>query len=276
MKQKWAGTMAVCAVAIMAGCEWEGTDQDESVSQRYNWVSFSGVYRSTTNGYLVAGFGGDLQTTEEVIGTAVAGVSSYNGVLANGGIIPDTVQIAAGVFALTDDGAGALAGGGKTGTIVYETGAWSINLLGEWPPAGTPIEATYRHGETDSPGSSGSPIFSLTVQQNGNSVTMVDNNGATYSGTISSISGTGGTSGDTPSLTTPSPATGDTVTGSFEVEGRSTSGQSIRIVGTLVGTVVAVAATDTSAASIRLTNRQMRGTWIEGSGETGDIYGVAP
>jgi len=271
----WA--LGLVMTALVAGCEWEGTDQDESVSQRYNWVSFSAVYRAGTNAYLVAGFGEEgNQVDSEVIATGNGVTTLFTGILDHNGITPNTLTISAAGFALTDNGNGALSGNGKTGTITYDTGAWSINLTPTALDAGTPIRASYQFEASQSAGSSGSPIYSLTVQQNGNSITMVDNNGATYSGTISSITGTGGASGDTPSLTTSSPATGDTVTGSFEVEGRSSSGQSIRIVGTLVGTVVATAATDTTAASLRLNNRSMHGTWIEGSGETGDIYGVAP
>jgi len=278
LRRGWGFVAAgVIGASLLAGCEWEGTDQEESVSQRYNWVSFSGVYRAATNGFLVAGFGdSENQVTGEIIATGNGATTLFAGILDNRQITRNTLTISASGFALSDNGNGLLFGNGKTGTITYATGAWSINLTPTALDAGSPIRATYQFDASESAGSSGSPIYSLTVQQNGNSITMVDNNGATYSGTISSITGTGGASGDTPSLTTSSPATGDTVTGSFEVEGRSSSGQSIRIVGTLVGTVVATAATDTTAASLRLNNRSMHGTWIEGSGETGDIYGVAP
>lgn len=275
MNKTWAGTMAVCAVALVAGCEWEGTDQSESVSQRYNWVSFDGVYRAATNAYLVSGFGDATPVTQERISTSVSGVSSYSGTLDNLGVTPGTLQIVAGVFVLTDNGNGVLSGGGKSGTIVYETGAWSINLAGEWPPAGTPITATYQHEESQESGSSGSPIYSFTVTQNGNSLTLLDNNGATYSGTISSIASTGGISQNEPSTTSRLPSTGDTVTGSFQVEGRSASGVNVTITGTLVGTVTATAATATTAASIQLRNRSIHGTWVEAGGETGDIYGIA-
>ncbi len=276
MKNAWARTMAVIAVAALAGCEWEGTDQSESTSQRYNWVRFDGTYRAAANGYLVSGFGDVLQITAETIGTAVAGVSSYNGVFDNDNVVPGTVQINAGVFALTDNGAGALAGGGKTGTIIYKTGAWSINLLGEWPPGGTPIVATYRHGDASSPGGGGKPIYTMTVQQAGNSLTLIDNNGGTYSGLISTISSSGGQTIEYPDTTTSMPANGDTMTASFEVEGRSSSGVSVKIVGNLTGTATVTAATATTPSTIRLANRTIRGTWIEANGATGEVLGTAP
>jgi hypothetical protein len=276
MKNVTARAMVVFAVAALAGCEWEGADQGESLTQRYNWVSFSGVYRAATNGYLVAGFGDALQNTEETVATAVAGISSYNGVLDNGDVVPGSVQVNAGVFSLTDDGAGVLAGGGKSGTIIYDTGAWSINLLGEWPPGGTPIEATYRYGDASSPGSGGEPIYTLTVQQSGNLLTMIDNNGATYSGRIANIASSGGQSIEYPDTTTSLPANGDTLTASFEVEGRSSSGVEIKIVGTLTGTATVTAATATTPSTIRLATRTLRGTWIEANGTTGDMLGTAP
>ncbi len=288
MKRMKAGWMAACAVTLLAGCDWEGTSEEDSISQRYNWVSFNGVYRSATNGYLVAEFGAGMvepgetnQVTSQTVGNATAGVSAYNGVFGKANILPGTVQFATGVFTLTDNGAGVLAGGGKTGTIVYETGAWSIDLLGEWPPGGSPIRATYQYANLADtnfadPGSSGTPIFSLTLHQSGNALTMSDNNGATYSGKISSIKATGGASGDEPSTGAPTVPNGDIVTASYEVEGRSSSGMNVKIVGTLVGTAVTVAASTTTAGSSRLTNLELHGTWIEASGRTGDIFGVAP
>lgn len=276
MKNVMARAMAVFAVAALAGCEWEGTDQSESLTQRYNWVSFNGVYRAATNGYLVAGFGDALQNTEETVATAVAGISSYNGVLDNGDVVPGSVQVNAGVFSLTDDGAGALAGGGKSGTIIYDTGAWSINLLGEWPPGGTPIKATYRYGDASSPGSGGEPIYTLTIQQSGNLLTMIDNNGATYSGRIANIASSGGQSIEYPDTTTSMPANGDTMTATFEAEGRSASGVHIKLVGTLTGIATVTAATATTPSTIRLATRTLRGTWIEANGTTGDMLGTAP
>ena len=89
------------------------------------------------------------------------------------------------------------------------------------------------------------------------------------------ITSSGGVSQDEPSTTASLPSAGDTVTGSFQVEGRSASGVNVTITGTLVGTVVAVAATDTTAASISLNNREIHGTWVEAGGQTGDIYGIA-
>lgn len=266
----------VLGAIVLTGCEWEGTDQDESISQRYNWVSFSAVYRPVTNAYLVGGFGeAGNQAEGEVIATGNGATTLFSGVLDHSEVTPGSLTISAAGFALSDNNNGLLFGNGKTGTVNYTTGAWSINLTPTALDAGTPIRATYQFSASQSPGSSGNPIYSLTVQQTGNSITMLDNNGATYSGTISSITSTGGVSQDEPSTTTSLPSSGDTVTGSFQVSGRSASGANVTITGTLVGTVVASAATATTSASIQLNNREMHGTWVESGGQTGDIYGIA-
>ncbi len=279
MKRRWMVWAGAGAAAALVGCDWEAGDGADTVSNRYNWVNFSGVYRAANGSYLVGEF--DAGETNSILGeriaTAVAGQSTYSGVLSKRRVRPSTVQIVAGVFVLTDNGAGVLSGSGKTGTIVYDTGAWSIDLLGAWPPAGTPITATYQAIDAPDGGSSGAAIYSFTLTQSGNALTIVDSNGATYSGRISSIRSTGGVSSDEPAATPPQPAIGDVVTASFEAEGRSRSGQNVKIVGTLTGTVASTTADGTTGTvQIRLADRRLSGTWIEAGGRTGDIDGVAP
>ena len=228
MKHAWMGAAAALLVAgwMTSGCDWQAGSSSETVSDRYNFANFSGVYRAANDGLLIsdytsypdAGTAGSTNTiTGEAIGSTTAGDSVYSGVLAHGAVLPNSVQIRAGVFVLTDNGTGALAGNGKTGTIVYQTGAWSINLAGEWPPDGTSITASYRYGvnassgstagiNANNPGVSGAAIYSFNITQSGNSITIVDNNGATYSGKISSIRSTGGVSSDIASTANPQPA----------------------------------------------------------------------
>ncbi len=268
MKQSWLGWMVAAGGIVglvLVGCDWEAGSGAETVSNRYNWVNFSGMYR--------AGGGGASTTAvstvkNEKIATAVAGQSTYAGVLSHAPVVPGTLQIVAGAFVLTDNGNGVLAGSGKTGTIVYQTGAWSIDLLGAWPPAGTPIYATYQ-GSTG--GATGPTLNSFLITQSGNTITLRDNNGAVYSGKIATIRSTGGVSSDEPSATPPQPNIGDQVIATFEAEGRSAAGVSVKIVGTLSGTVAGTAATVTSPAQIYLTNRRLQATWIEASGRTADI-----
>lgn len=192
MKHVLAGALAVFAVAVLSGCDWEGVDSDGGVVQRYNWVRFDGVYSSAPNRYLVEDF--------------------------------DT---------------------GNSNT-------------------------------TSSAGSSGAPIYSMTVQQAGNNLTLLDNNGRTYSGLISTIASSGGQTIEYPDTTTSMPANGDTMTASFEVFGRSSSGVQVTIVGTFTGVATVTAATATTPSTIRLATRTIRGTWIEANGATGEVLGTAP
>lgn len=280
MKLRWWGCVAAGAAAVLVGCDWEAGSGAETVSNRYNWVNFSGVYRAVSGTFLVGEFGaGGSATTNTIAGervaTAVAGQSTYAGVFSRRRVLPNTVQIVAGVFTLTDNGAGVLSGSGKTGSIVYQTGAWSIDLLGAWPPAGTPILASYQYLDDADAGNSGRGVFTFSITQSGNSLTIVDSSGATYSGRISSIRSTGGVSSDEPSATPLQPAVGDTLIASFEAEGRSGAGVAVKIVGTLSGTVAGTTGGGTTAAQIYLNNRRLQGTWIEATGRTGDIVGVA-
>ncbi len=283
MKRRWWGCAVAGAAVVLVGCDWEAGNGAQTVSNRYNWVNFSGVYRAVSGTFLVGEFGsGGGATTNTITGervaTAVAGQSTYAGVTSRRRVLPGTFQIVAGVYVLTDNGAGVLSGSGKTGSIVYQTGAWSIDLIGAWPPAGTPILASYQYTDDADPGSSGGGVYTFSITQSGNSLTIVDSSGATYSGQISSIRTTGGVSSDEASVTPLQPAVGDTVIASFQAEGRSRAGVGVKIVGTLSGTVAGTSGGGggpTSTIQIYLNNRRLQGTWIESTGRTGDIVGVA-
>lgn len=305
MKHMWMGA-AACLVAagwMTSGCDWQAGSSSDTVSDRYNFANFSGVYKGANNGFLISDYTSDTSlavtnagstniVSSEVIGSAVAGESVYSGVLAHPNVVGDSVQVQAGVFVLTDNAGGTLSGSGKSGTVVYQTGAWSINLAGEWPPAGTSIIASYRYiigavitpatspGLSGRPGSSGGAIYSFNVTQSGNTVTLTDNNGATYSGKISTIRSTGGVSSDIQGSTSPSPADGDTLIASFEASGTSAAGRKIKITGSFQGLVDYATSgggtgTGTSTSIPRLTTRSLGGTWIEDTGKTGAITGTA-
>lgn len=296
MKKTWIIAGLACVAGLWtAGCNWESSGTDDSVSDRYNWVNFSGVYRALSGGVLISDYtavgtaesGVTNRVTNEAVGTAEAMQTVFSGSLRNGGVLEGSVQIVVGGFVLADDGDGVLAGGGKTGTIAYESGAWSVDLAGDVVPAGTTLRARYSYFRSPNPGSggpasgvSGRAIYSLAASQNGNSLSIVDNNGATYSGKISSIRSTGGVSPNIPG-TLGNPADGDTVTANFEVSGRSAAGVNVRIVGTFSGLVELVQQQQTGGTQtseppqVRVLNRQVNGTWIEPSGKTGDVNGVS-
>jgi hypothetical protein len=266
---------AVVSIAFVSGCEWSSGGGASSWSDAYNWVNFSGTYRGLGGGVLVTDYSttpGTPGTTndikDQVVGSTQSGVSTYSGSLGNVNIRNGSVTITTGIFSLQDDGAGKLSGGGKVGTINYGTGAWSIDLQGEFPDAGTPIKASYEYvveGASGSAGAgsgaSGVTIYSFVIWQTGEGIQITDNNGSTYNGNFGSVSGTynGGTNS--------SPGLGETVTAQFSAEGVSAAGFRVTMAGNFQGVV---GGTD---ANKYLENRQMFGTWIEDGGRTGDING---
>lgn len=78
--------------------------------------------------------------------------STYSGVADNGDIVPGTFTVDAGSFHFTDDGNGTLQSNydDVTGTITYETGVWSIDLMPFFLDNGEQIVLNYQYGTTDS------------------------------------------------------------------------------------------------------------------------------
>lgn len=136
-------------------------------------------------------------------------------------------------------------------------------------------------------------IVSFTLFQQGQHLTITDNNGATYTGLIKKMHSASGyqntditqvgadEEGNDKSAKytyqeSPLPTAGDTIVASFECSGYSRAGLSVKIIGTLQGQVVLGIsyATDTEAARV-FDGRSMDGTWIELGGKTGNIHGLA-
>jgi len=236
------------------------------------------------------------------VGTATDPLVKISGNVSRIPVVAGTVSIfvydqATGVLigTFTDNGGGALAGtflvGGViqfagSGEIVYATGAWFVNLALPGIQTTVRITASYRQNTTPEsgsstvtttsdvhPGSTGTSIFSFTVQQDGSSIKLIDNNGMEYVGsagtpvftsdnlqtTTSSGSGSSSSSGTT--VTPDGP-----VTMSFNATGTSLAGFTVNIVGSFNGFY---------QTDQRLINRTISGTWIEVGGKTGDIYGLA-
>jgi hypothetical protein len=278
MKKSRVWGLIVASVALSMGlisCDWSATSEDESWSDRYNWVNFSGTYRGANGALLVSSYSttpgandGNV-VTREVVQRGDGAKSSFNGTLAHRGIVSGTVSfdtdvIGLGAVSLSDDGAGTLVGGGGSGTINYSTGAYSVTFAGP-VVAGAAIAARYEYNGQLSGGSSGVSIVTFSVTQEGNRLTIVDNNGSVYNGNFGSVRTTQGTSRDTPT-DAGTPAVGDTVIGSFEANGTSAAGASVTITGTFQGTV---------GSALQIENRVILGTWIEKNGKTGDVNGAA-
>ncbi|MBP7275110.1 MAG: hypothetical protein KBA51_02785 [Kiritimatiellae bacterium] len=288
MKRIWISAALACLAGLWTtGCDWDWAGSDESVSDRFNWVSFSGVYRAASGSVLITDYSITAEVDEdftdissnEAIATAGAMDSVFAGAFANGNVEPGSVQIVAGGYALADDGEGVLSGGGKTGTIAYSSGAWSVDLGAATLPAGTVLRASYSYTRSTAPGTggpnsgvTGRAIFSLTVVQSGNRLTITDNNGATYSGQISSIRSSGGVAQNLPGGAAV-PADGDTVIASFDASGTSAAGVRVRITGAFSATADVAVDAEALTTQIQLANRKIDGTWIE-PGKTGDINGV--
>lgn len=288
--------MALAALAAgLAGCEWSTGDDATSWSSSYDWVNFGGVYRGIGGGLLVT----DYTTTPSISGvtnvystTESGGTMPKQGTLASGQmahhpIVPGSVMITVGNNAtLSDPGKAGILTGNGSGTVNYEGGTWSIEIdpaLADWDKA-NPISVSYSYTvSTDGSSSSGAEsgatrisVYSFTVNHQGQNLTIVDNNGSTFSGKISQVrSLSGAQNSDIPQVVDDEiaarakatyyeselPADGDVIVANFEASGISAAYVPVQIVGTFEGTV---------SAGV-FTSRQMDGTWIETGGKTGNI-----
>ena len=268
--------VAVLAVGFV-GCDWETGSDATSWSSSYNWVNFSGVYRSAAGGLLVTDYTttpstpGSTNTVEvknEGQGTVSLNQTAYSGRLSKTPIVPGSAVINFGYFSASDDGNRVLTSSMGSGTIDYTSGAWTFSGAPQATAAGS-VVANYSQFVSNSgssgsgarPGSTGS-IYSFTILQQGQHLTFTDNNGATYSGYIGELRTASGTerSDEEGKFM---PTDGDTMIATFECTGISAAMMQIKIVGTLQGTV---------AAGV-FTGRTLNGTWIELGGKTGDING---
>ena len=265
----------VCAgalvLAIVAGCEWESSSDEDSWNSAWNWVNFDGVYRPAAGRtYVVSAFApqttspASTQNASQSLGTGNGAQANFNGTLGNTPVVAGSVTVTAGGQSLSDDASGNLSGNG-TGSVNYNTGAITASFTLA-PSAGQNVIASYQYsvpGSTPNPQpGSGQAIYSITVDQTGNVLAFTDSNGVTYSGSISGVSqGGGDSSGRTSGL----------VTATFSVSGSNGA----TISGTLQGdyTAPSVGTDGTSAGSGQLANRMMQGTYAQG-GQTGDVQGV--
>jgi hypothetical protein len=254
----------------LVGCEWESSDSDwGSWSDAYSWVNFSGTYRDPAGQYLVREFGvGGTVSGRFVLATAGTNlVATFSGVVPDTPIVGGSVSVTDGNETFTDPGGGGTLTGnrGGTGSLNYDTGAITVDFF-QAPAPGQSIVVTYEYfaagtPENPVPGST-VEIYTLTVDQVGDSLTFIDNTGGRYTGRITGLRTAGGDS---------TGSTSGQVIAQFEVTG-SPRGQEIRIVGAFYGVYSApLSGLNTGT----LGDRRMEATWIEAGGRTGDIVGVA-
>ncbi|MDR0994505.1 MAG: hypothetical protein LBN38_08100 [Verrucomicrobiota bacterium] len=277
----WMGTCLIVALGL-SGCEWGTGSDSESWSSSYNWVNFSGAYRSAAGGILVTDYTSTPSTpgstnifnTSESGGTLPVNERAGGGKTQHTPIAPGSFSLRVGdAVSLSDNGNGILEGSGGNGKVSYTGGTWNFELY-DWAEqfqSSQSIRISYAYyvsnagtgGSGAQAGSSGKTIYSFMVTQQGQNITLTDNNGAVYSGYIKQMRSTTGAERDH-ATGQYMPQNGDMIVASFECKGTSAAGKEVRIVGTLQGEV---------AASV-FTGRTMTGTWIETNGKTGDINGT--
>ncbi len=282
-----AAATGLAVVALWAGCEWQGGGSADHFSDRYNWVNFSGVYRGVNGGRLVTdytstpGTEGLDQYQRELVATLDGTTTVYQGVLKYKIIAEGSVTVTGpNGLAWNDDGSGVLvsqSAGGIDGTINYVTGAWRVEVAPPVPTGKLVITYVWIGDGTQigisRPGSGATAeIYTFTVTQEGNQLTILDNNGATYTGKFGSVSTTGGQNRDTPMGIIGVPAAGGDVIAQFSASGVSAAGKEVSMVGTFQAQI---ASSDPDTGAVTLSNRMMFGTWIEKNGRTGDINGLA-
>jgi hypothetical protein len=297
----------------VAGCEWESSSGLNAWSERYTWVNFSGMYRGL-DAPVVAGFslassagpgggsgapgggeGTQIIVNDEAGGTAPAFQTVLSGMLAKRpGITPGSVTmvlqqtVASGSSgAMTDNGGGGLSGSVNlvgpdpstaqpaTGTINYDTGAWTLSLTSPGLLTDCTILISYAYvpntggvAPPEEPEAGAPPwagIYSLRVDQTGQHLVFTDGTGGSYSGQITKLTTPGGdedgfTSGHVDAL--------------YEVQGTAGDGRPIRISGSFSASYLAPDAQSGSAFGV-LDIRTIQGIWFELSGgkQTADLRG---
>jgi hypothetical protein len=325
MRKLVESAVVILFVSLLSGCEWGGSGSDSTWSDAYSWINFSGVYRPASGRSFLVDIPGEnpvvpvdpgnpgnpgnpdhpdnpYQDYPRANASVELGVSDgidahFESTLAHLPIVRGSVTVTAGGWVLTDsDGDGVFTGDQGAGTLNYDTGRITVN----WdfaPDRGVRVIVAYsyyligRQYKADAPtsGASEGYIYSLTLNQSGNILDAIDNNGVSYHGELIKVAqGGGDSSGNT--------------SGSVVANFTMTSAGGAKIVGVLTGNYLAPRdngaaapdqtiggnnittgkATDTDVDTApetvttgRLLNRQMQGTYIGGDGSTGDLQGVS-
>jgi len=105
-----------------------------------NAFIYRGVVQKRKGYYPLGRIASSFTDVEIALGT---GITNYSGTLDDISIVPGTFTATDGIENFTDNGFGVLTGdAGGSGTIVYSTGAWSLNFNAA-VTTGTPILADY-------------------------------------------------------------------------------------------------------------------------------------
>ena len=309
MKYLIQNTLVVAMGVALVGCEWGGSGDDGSWNDASSVANFSGNYKGNgsylVSEYTVTSTGGAAVTTPvngEAQGSAGMGNTTFSGQAAHVPVNASsvTLTLAGDLGSFRDDGAGHLSGQyhtrtgdsflwDATGTIDYNNGQWTLTLAAGAPlgqDSSFTISYSYVTGgtgatTTGNPGSSGGvTIYSFNVQQSGNKVKIIDNNGSVYEGSLGDVKTTGNLTSSTAGSGL---VNGDQVIAPFSAAGKSKSGMYVNMAGNFQGTVAGVTSvsemsgsTTIIKTSFALTERVIQGTWIEDGGKTGNISGLCP
>ena len=110
----------------------------------------------------------------------------------------------------------------------------------------------------------GKPIHTMAVTQKGQRLSISDDGGGSYSGSISDIRSATGRVGTTNLVA------GDVIVAPFSCSGKSGAGVAVTITGTFQGELV-----DGGSSAMVFTKRTISGTWIESNGRSCSVYGAA-
>ena len=307
--------VALVSVAL-AGCEWGGGGNGNSWNDSNNIANFNGSYTGN-GGYLVSDYSVSSSSSATTVTSGGVTYTQYSesggntggntvliqGKTLHGSLKAGTLSVFIGSVSLSahDNGNNTMSGSyviGPTnisisGHVDYDTGVWSLLLA---PPGIAPnqeISQTYQAsgGATGSSspssdagggsGASGVSIYSFNVQQAGNKIKIIDNNGSVYEGQIDTSRTTGNLDANSQGSVF---VNGDQVIASFTASGKSASGMYVNMTGNFQGTVSGVSTvtehssnnTVVRKTSMAIENRRIMGTWIEDGGKTGSISGVSP
>lgn len=283
----------LAAMAAFLGCDgWKSGGGALTWDDSYGFANFNGLYRgvdnpivfafskastvpSSTNNVSTNSVTQNLENNFHVLATGNGSKTVFSSNLGGDFLLPVVVRgsltIVAGGLTFTDNNGVLTAQDGSSGTVVYETGAWTLNFAAA-PANGVDIVAKYTYqvttlsnsggtstssgGSVESTAEMGSTIHTFNIRHLGNLVTITDSNGDVYEGNIDGLdyqrSGINSAVADGPVVAT------------FTAQGTS-RGVGVRIVGSLQGRIVGP----------KLSNRIVQGTWIQDNNRTGDILGEA-
>lgn len=305
----WLGIGIALVTVGLVGCDWSTGNEATSWSSAYNWVNFSGTYRSAAGGLLVT----DYTTTPATPGTpgstntlTVANETQpdfsahstvFAGKLKHSNIKPGSVKIDLkdnnGILwdSFSDDGNGVLSGGQGGGTVSYAAGSWTYSLKDglDGPVFNGKVRASYSYFVSNSgtPGNDGSGarpgstgyIYSFAVVHQGQHLTFTDNNGATYAGQIGEIRSASGAQNTDIGQVGADERGNDTARYTYYESPLPENGDTMIATFECSGISAAmmqikiVGSFQGTVASGVFTGRILTGTWIELGGKTGDING---